>query len=202
VASLEAQAPPSASLEGEWELVYASNRLFVSSPFFLAVAEAFGDAAKSNLFFKLHELQVASWGVSRYGRVSQRVDTAAGVLTSRFTTLLFGLTVIPIIGWGKLLPTFGGQVISIARITDIQADGVLRMELDRTRVEEAPGVALMPLFGKLLIGRDASVGAVWRLLPWNGGRAPTCGLRHTYVDEDMRIARDADGSFFVYCRAE
>ena len=126
-----AAPPPLSALDGDWELVYASGQLFRSSPFFLAVSEAFGDTAKSELFFRLHELQarpaatpraprpkradaapsgappaqVASFGLSRYGRVEQRVDSAAGVLTSSFTTLLFGLTVVPLIGWGKLLPT-------------------------------------------------------------------------------------------------
>ena len=76
--------------------MYASGQLFRSSPFFLAVSEAFNDTAKSELFFKLHELQVASFGLSRYGRVAQKVDTKGGVLTSSFTTLLFGLTVIPL----------------------------------------------------------------------------------------------------------
>lgn len=43
---------------GKWELVYASVELFRSSPFFLAIEEAFNDKAKSELFFKLHLLQV------------------------------------------------------------------------------------------------------------------------------------------------
>jgi hypothetical protein len=208
VASLEAAEAAAAApldvrlLDGDWELTYASGQLFRSSPFFLAVAEAFGDSAKSELFFRLHELQVASWGISRYGRVEQRVDAAAGVLTSSFTTLLFGLTVIPLIGWGKLLPSFGGRVVSIARVvrTDAAARSV-QLELERTRVEAAPGVALMPLIGRFLVGRDAPVGAVWRLLPWNRGRAPTCSVRCTFLDEDTRVMRDADGAFFVYVRS-
>ena len=223
VAALEAvdasrsQPHDPAVLDGDWELTYASGQLFRSSPFFLAVAEAFGDSAKSELFFRLHELQVASFGISRYGRVEQRVDVRAGVLTSSFTTLLFGLTVVPLIGWGKLLPTFGGRVVSIARLlrdgeggsgsgngsgsgSGSDAPLQLRMELEKTRVEAAPGIALMPLIGRFLVGNDAPVGAVWRLLPWNRGRAPTCAVRCTYVDADTRVMRDADGAFFVYVR--
>ena len=49
-------------LDGEWELVFSTVKhgIFRSSPFFLAVQEAFGDQEKSELFFKLHELQVGS----------------------------------------------------------------------------------------------------------------------------------------------
>ena len=47
-----------ATLEGEWELVYASVELFRSSPFFLAIEEALASRGKSDLFFKLHLLQV------------------------------------------------------------------------------------------------------------------------------------------------
>lgn len=42
--------------------------------------------------------------------------------------------------------------------------------------------------------------AVWRLLPWNKGRDPTCSLTQVYADELLRVARDGDGEFFVYSR--
>lgn len=51
--------------------VYATAQLFRSSPFFLAIQAAYNDTAKSELFFKLHELQTCSWGVSEIGRVAQ-----------------------------------------------------------------------------------------------------------------------------------
>eukprot|EP00439_Symbiodinium_sp_Y106_P030503 s500_g3.t1 len=79
------QSPPlPASLEaldGEWELVFSSVKhgIFRSSPFFLAVQEAFGEAEKSELFFKLHELQVMSWGASKVGRVAQPLGRNCGV---------------------------------------------------------------------------------------------------------------------------
>ena len=46
------------SIEGEWELIYSSVELFRSSPFFLAIEKALNDKSKSDLFFKLHLLQV------------------------------------------------------------------------------------------------------------------------------------------------
>ena len=49
-----------------------------------------------------------------------------------------------------------------------------------------------------------AVNAVWKVLPWNGGpfdgRAPVCRMRVVYVDEQMRISRDAGGGLFVYTR--
>ena len=85
-------APPKAieDLNGEWELVLSTvpHGIFRSSPFFLAIQEAFSFAEnttafgedKANLFFKLHELQTCSWGVSKVGRVAQRFDSETGEL--------------------------------------------------------------------------------------------------------------------------
>ena len=47
-------------LSGEWELIFCNVELFRSSPFFLAIEKALNDEFKSNLFFKLHQLQVGS----------------------------------------------------------------------------------------------------------------------------------------------
>lgn len=88
-------APPAptslAQMDGEWELVLATvpNGIFRSSPFFLAIEDAYvkhapageptgvdklgfflgardnSGRAKADLFFKLHELQVCSWGASK-----------------------------------------------------------------------------------------------------------------------------------------
>ena len=44
------------------------------------------------------------------------------------------------------------------------------------------------------------VGAVWKLLPWNRGLPPTCAVEQVYLDDDVRIARDTSGQYFVYAR--
>ena len=44
------------------------------------------------------------------------------------------------------------------------------------------------------------VGAVWKLLPWNGGRAPSCAVKLVYFDGDLRIVQDPGGQYFVYTR--
>lgn len=125
-------------IAGEWELVYTTvpHGIFRSSPFFLAVQEAFEYAEskqafgedKGNLFFKLHELQTCSWGVSKIGRVAQVIDAEAGMLYSEFDTSIFSLTVIPILGWFKLLPTFGGCVITASK-AEMGEGGKIDMEV-------------------------------------------------------------------------
>ena len=213
IEELVACAPPLPTsldaIDGEWELVLSSvpHGIFRSSPFFLAVQEAFnaGEGTsgpfesvqdKSNLFFKLHELQTCSWGVSKIGRVAQRVDAASGYLFSEFDTTIFSLTVIPVLGWFKLLPTFGGCVITASKAT-LEADGKIAMEVDYTTSRPVPGLSGL---GKWIWSIKVPVGAVWKLLPWNKGRAATCSVFLRYVDDDFRIVQDVDGEWFVYTR--
>jgi len=214
--SLIEKSPPLpsslAALEGEWELVFTNVKhgIFRSSPFFLAIQEAYANAGvpeKAELFFKLHELQTCSWGVSKIGRVAQVIDAQAGMLYSEFDTNLLSLTVIPILGWFKLLPTFGGCVIT-ASTASLDESGTLAMEVKYTTSRPVPGLSgLRPLPGD--VGRKIAefiwqlkvpVGAVWSLLPWNKG-PPTCSVRLVYFDGDFRIVRDSSGELFVYARA-
>ena len=95
-------------LDGEWELVFTdvAHGIFRSSPFFLAIQQAYandGVPEKAELFFKLHELQTCSWGVSKIGRVAQTIKSSEGMLYSEFDTNLLSLTTIPIIGFWKLV---------------------------------------------------------------------------------------------------
>jgi len=195
-----------ALMNGEWECVLATKQLFRSSPFFMAIQDAFGDAMfgekkSSEVFFRLHELQVKSWGASTVGRVAQKIDLEAGVMESYFDTILFALTVIPIVGWFKLLPTFGGRVVSFADGLTLDAGtGKLDLVLDRTRVEMTEGIPKPPLVLPWFLDRDYPVKFVWKLLPWNRGRDPTASTYVRYLDEDFRIMADKDGEIFVYCR--
>ena len=76
VEALAAASPPLPTsldaLDGEWELVFTdvAHGIFRSSPFFLAIQQAYandGVPEKAELFFKLHELQTCSWGASKIG---------------------------------------------------------------------------------------------------------------------------------------
>ncbi len=187
------------SIEGEWELIYSSVELFRSSPFFLAIEKALNNKGKSDLFFKLHLLQVSSFGISTVGRVGQHLDLKKGKIVSTFDTTIFGLTTIPIIGWFKLLPTFGGRVITLAKALRLTHDNKLSMELEKTKVSTAPGVRKIPLLNSLLMEKWYPVNAVWKLLPWNKEN-PYCEVTIVYVDEDTRIVRDMYGALFIYVR--
>jgi len=156
---------------------------------------------KSNLFFRLHELQTCSWGVSKIGRVAQRIDSTKGYLYSEFDTSIFSLTVIPILGWFKLLPTFGGCVItaSTCQMND-KEEGRLDLVVDYTTSRKVPGLEGLPLIGDWIWKVNVPVGAIWKLLPWNKGRSPTCRVFIKYLDTDFRIVQDIDGEYFVYTR--
>lgn len=215
VEALVAASPPLPTsldaLDGEWELVYTNvaHGIFRSSPFFLAIQQAYandGVPEKAELFFKLHELQTCSWGISKIGRVAQTIKASEGMLYSEFDTNLLTLTTIPVLGFFKLLPTFGGCVITAS--TAKLVDGKIEMEVEYTTSRPVPGLSgLRPLPGD--IGRKIAdliwnlkvpVGAVWKLLPWNGGRAPSCAVKLVYLDGDMRIVQDPSGDYFVYTR--
>ena len=195
-----------AQMEGEWELVFTTvpHGIFRSSPFFLAIQDAYrnaGEADKANLFFKLHELQTCSWGVSKIGRVAQVININGDekTLISEFDTNLFTLTTIPILGWGKLLPTFGGCVITVSKILGLNGNtGELSLEVDYTTAKKVPGLNALP--GEIGVGVKVPVNSVWKLLPWNKGKAPTASIFVRYVDEDIRVMQDGDGEYFVYSR--
>jgi len=185
-------------ISGEWELIFSNVELFRSSPFFLAIENALNNKIKSDLFFKLHQLQVSSFGLSTIGKISQTIDFKKKELLSSFDTIIFGLTTIPIIGWFKLLPTFGGSVTTLANEL-VLVDNKIRMSLQKTKVTEVEGLNKIPIFSKFLMNKWYPVKDVWRKLPWNKVN-PNCEVSIIFIDEDLRIMRDIYGSIFIYIR--
>ena len=185
-------------ITGEWELIFSNVELFRSSPFFLAIENAFNNKAKSDLFFKLHQLQVSSFGLSTIGKISQTIDFKKKEFLSSFDTIIFGLTTIPIIGWFKLFPTFGGSVTTLADKLVLE-DNKLIMSLQKTKVTEVEGLNKIPFFSKLLMNKWYPVKEVWRKLPWNKVN-PNCEVSIIFIDEDLRIMNDIYGSIFIYVR--
>ncbi len=186
------------SLSGEWELIYSTVELFRSSPFFLSIEKALDNEFKSNLFFKLHQLQVGSFGISTVGRIFQKIDFDKKEFISTFDTTIFGLTTIPILGWFKILPTFGGRVITLADNL-ILRDGILEMNLQKTKVSTVDGLNRIPIFSKLLMDRWYPVRELWEILPWNK-ESPSCQVKVVFLDEEIRIMKDTYGSIFIYIR--
>lgn len=200
------------SIQGEWELVFTTVKhgIFRSSPFFLAVQEAFEYAEnktafgedKATLFFKLHELQTCSFGISKIGRVAHQIQVQPpssdepSYLYSEFDTSIFSLTVIPILGWFKLLPTFGGTVITAAT-AKMADEGELKMVVDYVTSRPVEGLSGL---GEWIWNIKVPVGFIWKLLPWNKGREAACSVFVRYVDDDFRIVQDKSGDLFVYSR--
>ena len=185
-------------LNGDWELIFSDVELFRSSPFFLAIEKALNNQKRSELFFKLHQLQVCSFGLSTIGKVSQKINFTKREFISTFDTTIFGLTTIPIFGWFKLLPTFGGRVITLANEISLNKN-VLKMTLQKTKVSEVEGLKRIPIFSNLLMERWYPVKNIWEKLPWNSNE-PSLEVFIKYLDEDMRIIEDIYGSIFVYVR--
>ena len=185
-------------LNGDWELIFSDVELFRSSPFFLAIEKALDNQKKSDLFFKLHQLQVCSFGLSTIGKVSQKINFEKRELISSFDTTIFGLTTIPIFGWFKLLPTFGGRVITLADEISLR-HSILRMTLQKTKVSEVEGLNRIPFFSNLLMEKWYPVKTIWEKLPWNMNE-PSLEVSIKYLDEDMRIIEDMYGSIFIYVR--
>jgi len=186
-------------ISGEWELIFSNVELFRSSPFFLAIENALNDKVKSDLFFKLHQLQVSSFGLSTIGKISQTIDFQKKEFLSTFDTIIFGLSTIPIIGWFKLFPTFGGSVTTLADEL-VLVDNKLKMNLQKTKVTEVPGLNKIPIFSKCLMNKWYPVKEVWGKLPWNKVN-PNCEVSIIFIDEDLRIMNDIYGSIFIYIRS-
>ena len=185
-------------LNGEWELIFSDVELFRSSPFFLAIEKALDNKKRSDLFFKLHQLQVCSFGLSTIGKITQNINFDNKEFISTFDTTIFGLTTIPIFGWFKLLPTFGGRVITLADDLALNKN-ILKMTLQKTKVSEVEGLERIPLFSDLLMDRWYQVKTIWEKLPWNINK-PSLEIFIKYLDENMRIMEDMYGSIFVYVR--
>tara|TARA_Y100001978_G_scaffold185312_1_gene184248 strand:- start:1926 stop:2657 length:732 start_codon:yes stop_codon:yes gene_type:complete len=186
-------------LEGEWELIFSDVELFRSSPFFLAIEKALDSKFKSDLFFKLHQLQVSSFGLSTIGRIQQFIDFQGDTFISTFDTTIFGLTTIPIIGWFKLFPTFGGKVTTFANNLYLEKND-LRMNLIKTKVSELEGLNKIPFFSSILMDRWYPVKEIWDKLPWNK-TSPSCEVSIKFIDEDFRVVSDIYGSIFIYTKS-
>ena len=183
-------------LSGNWELIFSTVELFRSSPFFLAIEKALNNRDKSNLFFKLHLLQVGSFGISTIGRVFQKIDFDKRVFVSTFDTTIFGLTVIPFLGWFKILPTFGGRVTTIADQILLN-NKILSMKVQKTRVTKIDGLNQIPYINKWVMDKWYPVNQIWIKLPWNKSE-PECEISTIYRRESKNYKKYVWGYFYLY----
>ena len=50
------------------------------------------------------------------------------------------------------------------------------------------------------LGCEGSGGRRLEAAAWNRGLPPTCAVEQVYLDDDVRIAKDTSGQYFVYAR--
>ncbi|CAM9109116.1 unnamed protein product [Sphacelaria rigidula] len=222
-----------AQLSGRWELVYTTVELFRASPFFQMVEAGYDDPEKSDLFFKLHQLQTGSWGISRIGRVTQLVDLVksgsleeepladaedtvvagdgsgkealvakagggSGSLESEVDLILLPLTTIPLVGFWKLLPTFGGCIATKAYCS-LSGDNneVVELKVESTQLKAVEDVPLLPLAGSFFEGKEFPTGQVAKTIL---GNVPVTKQTVVYIDDGMRVMQDKAGQLFIYTR--
>jgi hypothetical protein len=80
---------------------------------------------------------------------------------------------------------------------DLSTNGKLKMEVDYTTSRPVKGLSGL---GEWIWSVKVPVGTIWKLLPWNKGRAAECSVTVKYVDKDFRIVEDNAGDLFVYTR--
>ncbi|CAN0024573.1 unnamed protein product [Ascophyllum nodosum] len=236
LAQLEPVEKPilSAQLSGKWELLYTTVELFRASPFFQMVEAGYNDPEKSNQFFKLHQLQTGSWGISRIGRITQVVDLVDpaepssgpegsvktvdikggggeettiviaqergvnGSLESEVDLILLPLTSLPVIGFWKLLPTFGGCISTRAHCS-LKGDNneIVELVVESTKLKAVEDVPLLPVAGPFFEGREFPTAQVTKQVL---GSVPVTKQTVVYIDDDLRVMRDEAGELFIYSR--
>ncbi|CAN0194932.1 unnamed protein product [Ectocarpus sp. 6 AP-2014] len=234
--------PP--ELSGRWELVYTTVELFRASPFFQMVEAGYDDPEKSNLFFKLHQLQTGSWGASKIGRVTQTLDLidsvppsmeggdataspaaeaeaaaagaiegsdkagvveditdvsgGSGSLESEVDLIILPLTSVPLVGFWKLLPTFGGCIATKAKCS-LAGDNneVVQLVVESTKLKAVEDVPLLPLAGPLFEGMEFPTGEVTKKVM---GNVPVTKQTVVYIDDTLRVMEDKAGELYIYAR--
>ncbi len=136
-----------------------------------------------------------SWGVSKIGRVAQRIDPESGYLYSEFDTSIFSLTVIPILGWFKLLPTFGGCVVTASK-AKLEEGGKIEMEVDYTTSRPVEGLSGL---GEWIWSVKVPVGAIWKVRALNTSVFATIALYFTHFCNKVSSMEQRKNCFMQCC---
>mmetsp|Transcript_6109 Transcript_6109/g.12021 ORF Transcript_6109/g.12021 Transcript_6109/m.12021 type:complete len:339 (+) Transcript_6109:34-1050(+) len=167
-------------LSGEWELIYASDDITRSSPFFWAFRRAFPDT--SDQIFGITDAIPAP--LKEVGPATQTIDIDS---TARPVTGTFVSRV--------KVATLGGAATSMmtTRCTVLAADGLdgLRLRVDSTKPEDSTVLKKLGPLGELVNSSSPpfpSGEALERVAP---GSSEVI-LRTTYCDEGFRITRNED----------
>jgi hypothetical protein len=190
VTQLEALNPtpePASQCEGEWDLCLTSTQAFRSSPFFQSIRAIFGESTESDASmaenaFNLHDLATS---VGKVARVRQSIQGDGSFISE--VDLEVGIM-------GGLPFAVKGTVITSA-VYDITGPALWDLTVKTTQVKKSN----VPFLDQLLDDYpvEVPVGDVYETLR---GSVPVAKLKTFYVDEAMRITRDQDDNFYVFCR--
>mmetsp|Transcript_28273 Transcript_28273/g.60248 ORF Transcript_28273/g.60248 Transcript_28273/m.60248 type:complete len:322 (+) Transcript_28273:35-1000(+) len=167
-------------MSGEWELIYASDDITRSSPFFWAFRRAFPDA--SDQIFEITDMIPAP--IKMVGPATQTIDidSAARPVTG---TLVSRVKVA----------TLGGVATSImtTRCDVLNADGLdgLRLKVESTKPEDSTILQKLGPLGEFLnssVPPFPSGEALEKVVPGSS----EVGMRTTYCDEGLRVTRNED----------
>ncbi|KAL7471228.1 hypothetical protein ACHAXS_011523 [Conticribra weissflogii] len=167
-------------LSGEWELIYSSDDITRSSPFFWAFRRAFPDT--SDQIFGITDAIPAP--LKEVGPATQTIDIDSTVrpVTGTFVSRV-------------KVATLGGAATSMmtTRCTVLGADGLdgLRLRVDSTKPEDSTVLRKLGPLGELVNSSSPpfpSGEALERVAP---GSSEVI-LRTTYCDEGLRVTRNDD----------
>lgn len=192
-------------LVGSWELIYSTNQLFRSSPFFLAgrsTCKTQAEVDQYNWFCEMHRSALA---ISTIGVVRQ-VISRDGKLTNEFNVKVGSIPFIsgflPFTYSGGLPLTIDGAIVSSADATPMSVDNKDEWQLYMDTVEIKG--SNIPILRNLLDGDNSKLKSrdLSKLLEDNVDAydVPRPVLRTTYVDSALRIVRDEDDNIFIYSR--
>jgi hypothetical protein len=127
--------------------------------------------------------------------VAQRIDPESGYLYSEFDTSIFSLTVIPILGWFKLLPTFGGCVVTASK-AKLEEGGKIEMEVDYTTSRPVEGLSGL---GEWIWSVKVPVGAIWKVRALNTSVFATIVLYVTHFCNKVSSMEQRKNCFMQCC---
>ena len=195
VTQLEALNPtpePASQCTGEWDLCLTSTQAFRSSPFFQSVRAIFGDEENSMVAENAFNLHDKATSVGKVGRVRQSISVSDdGVSEGSFISEVD----IEVGIMGGLPFAVKGTVVTSANYAVIGPEG-WDLTVKSTQVKRSN----VPFLDQLLddYPLEVPVGSVYETIR---GSVPVAKLKTFYVDEAMRITRDQDDNFYVFCRA-
>lgn len=182
-------------ISGEWELIYASDDITRSSPFFWAFRRAFPDS--SDQIFGITDMIPAP--IKEVGPATQVIDVDSGGRGQAVTGTLVSRVKVA---------TLGGAATSMmtTRCTVLNADGLdgLRLRVESTKPEDSTILQKLGPLGEFLNSSSPpfpSGEALERAAPGSSEVV----LRTTYCDEGLRVTRNDDRKeedIFVWRRSK